>query len=126
MISLNSQWGDIYNFYLLLNDNDHQDEDQWIWLQNQLESAKSIFFFFFFLLGNFLAAAGEKVIIIGHIPPGESPPALYVSWGDTYVNMSAKYADVIVGHFYGHTHSDEVRKFFFFSSDFFFFPFSSR
>lgn len=47
---------------------------------------------------------GEKVLIVGHIPPGD--PTTIMSYGDFYVPTVAKYRDVIVGQFFGHIHED--------------------
>jgi len=50
---------------------------------------------------------GEKVWIVGHIPPGSSEAVEWFS--GAFQNISAEYADVILGQFWGHSHRDEFR-----------------
>jgi sphingomyelin phosphodiesterase len=47
---------------------------------------------------------GEKVVIIGHIPPGD--PTTIESYGEFYVPLVANYSNVIVGQLFGHIHED--------------------
>ena len=56
------------------------------WLEGVLEAAR---------------AAGEKVVVLGHIPPGETDAL--PSYGDYYVDVVSRYADVIVLQLFGHT-----------------------
>lgn len=92
IISVNAQFGDYLNFYLFLEENQQETELQWF--------------------ADTLAAAeenGEKVIIIGHIPPVEAAPSILVDWASVYVSLVNRFSDIIVGQFFGHTHEDEVR-----------------
>ncbi|XZF14379.1 metallophosphoesterase [Chitinophagaceae bacterium MMS25-I14] len=83
---------------------------QMAWLQQQLADA---------------AAAGDKVYLAMHIPPGadaymsrNNPANPTMMWGDTqdkygwqnaFLHMTAQYRQTIAGIFYGHTHMDEFR-----------------
>ena len=78
-----------YNLYTLLNDRTAEYFDQYTWMEFTLEEAMR---------------NGEKVLIIGHIPPGD--PTTIGSYGDFYVPLVAKYRDVVVGQLFGHIHED--------------------
>ena len=78
------------NFYTLLNDQTPEFFNQQKWMEETLAMA---------------AEKGEKVIIIGHIPPGIADTIK--SYGDFYVPVVAKYRDIIVGQLFGHTHEDQ-------------------
>ena len=83
---------------------------QMAWLAQQLKAA---------------AAAGEKVYILMHIPPGldayavstGSPtptmwaqlPTTGINWQDQFLGLVDQHAATVTGLFYGHTHMDEVR-----------------
>lgn len=83
---------------------------QMLWLAEQLQQA---------------AAAGEKVHLIMHIPPGvdayavsqgskkplmwASLPAPGMTWQDQFLGLMNHYAEQVTGIFYGHTHKDELR-----------------
>lgn len=67
VVALDTQFGDIINFYLLLQENQHR--EQFNWLIDVLTNAEK---------------NGEKVIIIGHIPSGLSVPSDYSSYADDY------------------------------------------
>jgi len=90
VIALNSQWGDIINFYLYLLED--QNTEQFSWFVQVLTAAE---------------AAGEKVIIIGHIPPGEAAIKQVSTYATDYVQIVNRFSTTIVGQFYGHTHDDE-------------------
>ncbi|KAH3742966.1 sphingomyelin phosphodiesterase [Pelomyxa schiedti] len=69
------------------------------WLQETLDSAQ---------------LANKKVYIIGHIPPGidaykKYQPMWEMTWLNQYVNIVYDYRDIILGTFWGHIHSDEMR-----------------
>ncbi|KAG1683692.1 Sphingomyelin phosphodiesterase [Nymphon striatum] len=82
IISINSNYCNNQNWWLLVNSTDPAQELQW--LVFQLQKAEK---------------AREKVHIIGHIPPG-SPDCLFV------------YQDTVVAQFYGHAHVDEFQIFY--------------
>eukprot|EP01104_Vermistella_antarctica_P019293 TRINITY_DN7499_c0_g1_i1.p1 TRINITY_DN7499_c0_g1~~TRINITY_DN7499_c0_g1_i1.p1 ORF type:complete len:633 (-),score=129.19 TRINITY_DN7499_c0_g1_i1:12-1910(-) len=88
MVSLNMQYCDINNFWLILNDTDPT--GQLRWLDGVLSRALE---------------AGEPVYIIGHIPPADST-CLY-KYANQYRKIAIKYANIIVGQFFGHTHDEE-------------------
>lgn len=93
IITLNMNYCNNKNWWLLLNDTDPAAELQW--LIYELQSAEF---------------ANEKVHIIGHIPPGMSD-CLKV-WSRNYYSIIARYESTIVAQFFGHTHSDEFEVFY--------------
>ena len=81
------------NWWLLLNSTDPADE--LTWLINELQSSELI---------------GERVLIIGHIPPG-SNDCLQV-WSSNYYRIVNRYESTIAAQFFGHTHQDEFQLFY--------------
>lgn len=79
--------------WLLLNSTDPATELQW--LIYELQSAEF---------------SGEKVHIIGHIPPGHSD-CLKV-WSRNYYAIINRYESTITAQFFGHTHFDEFEVFY--------------
>lgn len=83
---------------------------QMLWLAEQLKQA---------------AAAGDKVHLLMHIPPGvdayaaakgsatplmwASLPAPGLTWQDQFLGLINHYSATVTGLFYGHTHMDELR-----------------
>ncbi len=72
------------------------------WLETQLAQARRM---------------GQKVWILGHVPPGISPgggalcggkPTMYLAT-DRLANLMMQYADIIRLGIFAHTHSDEIR-----------------
>mmetsp|Transcript_5140 Transcript_5140/g.16546 ORF Transcript_5140/g.16546 Transcript_5140/m.16546 type:complete len:448 (-) Transcript_5140:431-1774(-) len=52
-------------------------------------------------------AASERVYLVGHIFPGDGEANdLYT---ETYLQLAAEYADIIVHHVYGHAHTDRFQ-----------------
>ncbi|KAL5004721.1 hypothetical protein ScPMuIL_018177 [Solemya velum] len=93
ILSFNSDYGYNFNFYIILNDQIPQFQQMKTFMINTLESARK---------------AGEKVIIIGHIAPGDLDST--VNWyGDFYVDLVANYSDTIVLQTFAHTHHDEFK-----------------
>jgi len=90
IIGLNTAWGDNLNFYLMLQEN--QQQPQFDWLEKTLLQAR---------------AQKEKVIVLGHIPTGDTLPAAYSNYARKYVDFMTQFKDIIVGQFFGHTHNDE-------------------
>lgn len=88
IISINSQFGYLFNFYTLLPDQS-QAQLQFDWLNATLASA---------------FAAGEKVIIAAHIPMGRWDTLNW--WAEAYHNIVSPFASIIVGQFTGHVHAD--------------------
>jgi len=93
MISLNMNYCNNKNWWLLLNSTDPAQELQW--LIYELQSAE---------------LKGEKVHILGHIPPGHSD-CLKV-WSHNYYRIVNRYESTIAGQFFGHTHFDEYEVFY--------------
>ncbi|KAB0799106.1 hypothetical protein PPYR_06986 [Photinus pyralis] len=93
VISLNTNYCNIFSWWLLLNNTDPAKELDW--LVNQLEQAEN---------------NDEKVHIIGHIPPGSSD--CMKTWSHNFNEIVNRYQNVIKAQFYGHTHSDEFQLFY--------------
>lgn len=73
--------------------------NQWAYIKKELDGAK---------------AANQKVLVVAHIPPGFSERS-YVSEfkskydNDNYLKSFEGYGDMIIGHVYGHQHTDAFR-----------------
>lgn len=93
IISINMNYCNNLNWWLLLNTTDPAGE--LTWLVNELQLAE---------------LKGEKVHIIGHIPPGNSD-CLRV-WSDNYYNIINRYESTVIAQFFGHTHMDEYEVFY--------------
>lgn len=90
IIAINCFLCDSMNFYLLRNPTDPWNQIDA--LRKTLQSAED---------------AGEKVFIIGHIPPGDTT---YMNECNLRYNvLMERYQNIIRGQFYGHTHNDEIR-----------------
>ena len=88
LISLNMNYCNPLNWWLFINDTDPA--GQLVWFRDQLQAAED---------------AGDKVHVIGHIPPGDG---CLKAWSWTYHKIVNRYADTVRGQFYGHTHKDDV------------------
>jgi len=88
IIGINSEMGDNFNTWLILNNTDPG--NMLAWLRKELYQAET---------------SNEKVLIIGHIPPGgrfgES------DWAMRYQVIINRFQNIIVGQMFGHTHQDE-------------------
>lgn len=93
IISLNMNYCNNKNWWLLLNSTDPAKELQWFIYE--LQSAEF---------------SGEKVHVIGHIPPGHSD-CLKV-WSRNYYHIINRYESTIAAQFFGHTHFDEFELFY--------------
>ncbi|CAG9816256.1 unnamed protein product [Phaedon cochleariae] len=93
LISLNMNYCNNKNWWLLLNSTDPATELQWFIYE--LQSAEF---------------NGEKVHVIGHIPPGHSD-CLKV-WSRNYYAIISRYESTITSQFFGHTHYDEFEVFY--------------
>uniref|UniRef100_A0AC34QIM1 Sphingomyelin phosphodiesterase n=2 Tax=Panagrolaimus sp. JU765 TaxID=591449 RepID=A0AC34QIM1_9BILA len=89
LISLNNALGDTVNFYLYINQTDP--DGTMTWFFEQLEDAER---------------NGQKVQVVAHIPGGGGEAL--EGWAINYYNAATRYEDTIVGHFFGHTHSEEI------------------
>ena len=76
------------NFYALLNEDDPMYDEMKDFMTHTLNNARD---------------SGEKVIIIGHIPPGLYSLDHFSEWLN---ELMVEYSDIIVLHIYGHTHRD--------------------
>eukprot|EP01104_Vermistella_antarctica_P004959 TRINITY_DN15366_c0_g1_i1.p1 TRINITY_DN15366_c0_g1~~TRINITY_DN15366_c0_g1_i1.p1 ORF type:complete len:574 (-),score=87.52 TRINITY_DN15366_c0_g1_i1:107-1828(-) len=90
VISLNTQYFDILNFWNALYLNTSDPGGQLQFLEEALLNASQ---------------SNERVYIIGHIPPNDSF-ALY-PYIDAYLAIVERYNSTIVAHFFGHTHNDQ-------------------
>ncbi|RZF32884.1 hypothetical protein LSTR_LSTR004275 [Laodelphax striatellus] len=93
IISLNMNYCNNKNWWLLLNSTDPAKELQWFIYE--LQSAEF---------------NNEKVHVIGHIPPGHSD-CLKV-WSRNYYTIINRYESTVTAQFFGHTHFDEFELFY--------------
>ncbi|XP_057330103.1 sphingomyelin phosphodiesterase isoform X2 [Microplitis mediator] len=93
ILSVNMNYCNNKNWWLLLNSTDPVSELQW--LVYELQGAEM---------------NGEKVHIIGHIPPGHSD-CLKI-WSRNYYHIINRYESTIAAQFFGHTHYDEFQLFY--------------
>lgn len=93
VISLNMNYCNNKNWWLLLNSTDPATELQWFIYE--LQSAEF---------------SNEKVHVVGHIPPGH-PDCLKV-WSRNFYSIIARYESTVTAQFYGHTHFDEFEVFY--------------
>ncbi|XP_007555851.1 sphingomyelin phosphodiesterase [Poecilia latipinna] len=91
VVSLNMNFCARENFWLLVNSTDPANQLQW--LVQVLQASED---------------RGEKVHIIGHIPPG----LCLGSWSWNYYHIVNRYESTITGQFFGHTHLDEFQMFY--------------
>ncbi|GIY49238.1 sphingomyelin phosphodiesterase [Caerostris darwini] len=93
IISLNMNYCNSLNWWLLVNSTDPTGQLAWLVAQLQMAEDK-----------------GEKVHIIGHIPPGE--PDCLGMWSSNYYKIINRYESTVTAQFFGHTHSDEYEIFY--------------
>ncbi|XP_002733390.1 acid sphingomyelinase-like phosphodiesterase 3b [Saccoglossus kowalevskii] len=72
---------------------------QFDWMENTLEEAKR---------------NNQLVWILAHIPPGHpershSSPWFYEEFNERYIDIISQYADIIIGQFYAHHHTDHFK-----------------
>lgn len=91
VVSLNMNFCARENFWLMVNSTDPANQLQW--LVHILQASED---------------KGEKVHIIGHIPPG----LCLSSWSWNYYHIVNRYENTITGQFFGHTHMDEFQMFY--------------
>ncbi|XP_069827684.1 acid sphingomyelinase-like phosphodiesterase 3b [Dendropsophus ebraccatus] len=98
------------NLYYDSNDitaNMEDPSDQFAWLESQLSNAYE---------------KGEKVYIVGHVPPGyfekkRGKPWFREKFNKRYVEIIQKHHQVIQGQFFGHHHTDSFKMFYSNSGD---------
>lgn len=89
IISLNTNFYYRMNFWLYQEELERDPDGQVQWLVNELDAAEK---------------AGERVYIIGHMPPGEGD-AFHA--GSNYIDQVVnRYSTTIAAMFFGHTHVD--------------------
>ncbi|CAH0561026.1 unnamed protein product, partial [Brassicogethes aeneus] len=93
LISLNNNYCHTLSWWLLVNSTDPASE--LTWLVYELEQAE---------------IKGEKVHIIGHIPPGSSD--CMKVWSKNYNVIVNRFENTIVAQYYGHSHADEFEVFY--------------
>ncbi|XP_011505408.1 PREDICTED: sphingomyelin phosphodiesterase-like [Ceratosolen solmsi marchali] len=93
ILSVNTNYCNNKNWWLLINSTDPVSELQWLIYELQGAEINS-----------------EKVHIIGHIPPGHSD-CLKV-WSRNYYHIINRYESTITAQFFGHTHYDEFEIFY--------------
>ena len=93
VVSLNMNYCMNKNLWLLLNSTDPAHQLQWLVYELQLAEF-----------------AGEKVHILGHVPPGHVDCVRV--WSRNFNEIINRYADTVTGQFYGHTHVDEFQLFY--------------
>ena len=93
IISLNDNYCNNENWWLLINNADPAGELQW--LIKVLQGAED---------------NKEKVHIIGHMPVGRSTCLKHWSWN--YYKIINRYESIILGQFFGHTHQDHFELYF--------------
>lgn len=89
IISLNMNYGNNLNFWLFRDSNDPADE--LAWLTSELGKAE---------------AKGEKVHLLGHIPPGNED-CLRI-WSRNFHQIVNRFENTVTAQFYGHSHFDEI------------------
>ncbi|XP_070394579.1 sphingomyelin phosphodiesterase-like [Dermacentor albipictus] len=89
LISLNTNFCYNFNFWLFVNSTDPG--NQLRWLVDELLDAERV---------------GDKVHLIGHIPPGL--PDCLDTWSAMFHRIVERFSSTVVGQFYGHTHYDEA------------------
>ncbi|XP_046910955.2 sphingomyelin phosphodiesterase-like [Dermatophagoides farinae] len=93
IISLNTNFCNTQNWWVLLNATDPGQQLEWL-IQQLTESER----------------LGEMVQIIGHVPPGSNDCAQI--WSMNYNQIINRFASIIKGQFFGHTHNDEFEIFY--------------
>jgi len=95
VISLNMNYCNYMNPYLILSFMTADPGDMLAWLISTLQDAEN---------------AKERVYIIGHIPPGAKECPSHWSFG--FNQIVDRYEDTIIGQYYGHTHYDQFEVFY--------------
>ncbi|XP_014677717.1 PREDICTED: sphingomyelin phosphodiesterase-like [Priapulus caudatus] len=93
LLSLNMNYCNDMNWWLMINMTDPNGE--LAWLINQLQDAENV---------------GDKVHIIGHIPPGTND--CLKAWSNNYYKIINRYESTVRAQFFGHTHRDHFQLFY--------------
>ncbi|XP_065838310.1 sphingomyelin phosphodiesterase-like [Oscarella lobularis] len=92
VISLNVNYCSNLNFWVFINETDPAGQLQW--LVNELQDAEN---------------KGQKVHIIGHIPPNKG---CLTAWSANYEKIVNRYENTIAAQIYGHTHETHISVYF--------------
>ncbi|CAI2344152.1 unnamed protein product [Caenorhabditis sp. 36 PRJEB53466] len=93
LVSLNTGFCEVTNFFLYLNQSDP--DSSMSWFVNELfESEKK----------------GEQVYVLAHIPPGDSE--CLEGWSFNYYRVIQRFASTVSAQFFGHDHLDYFTVFF--------------
>ncbi|GMS83288.1 hypothetical protein PENTCL1PPCAC_5463, partial [Pristionchus entomophagus] len=90
LISINSVYCSVWNFYIYLNQTDPDGTLTWL-VDELLDSEKR----------------GEKVHIISHIPAGDD--YCLKGWAHNFYEIVNRFENTIAAQFYGHTHWDQFQ-----------------
>jgi len=90
VLSYNSEFGSLDNFYSVLNYDEPDYGEMLQWMEDSLSEAR----------GN-----GEKVIMLGHHPTGGSSKV--PGYNRFITDLCSRYGDVIILHLLGHNHDDK-------------------
>ncbi|KAI0221359.1 hypothetical protein L0F63_002569 [Massospora cicadina] len=95
ILVLNNNLFYTYNYYALLDPTNPDPNGMFSWMISELQGAE---------------AAGQRVYIASHIPPGSTD--FYQHWSDSYHRIIERYAHLLSAQFYGHLHTDEFEVFY--------------
>nr|XP_002130732.2 sphingomyelin phosphodiesterase-like [Ciona intestinalis] len=87
-----------------LNTNFCYTENWWVWL-DPVDPSGMLQWFVKVLTS--AEMSGEKVQVIGHVPPGKQPDCIE-SWSFNYIRILERFQHIITAQFFGHTHNDEI------------------
>jgi len=93
IVTINTNFCYTNNFWIIYNAVDPEGHLQWF--SDTMHAAEQ---------------AGEKVWIVGHVPPGSGD--CWSKWSMQFLRVINRYEAIIMAQFYGHTHNDEIRVFF--------------
>ncbi|KAL0491659.1 sphingomyelin phosphodiesterase A [Acrasis kona] len=85
---INTQYADVLNFYNYKNSSNPDPGALVSTTRQWLSEAEQ---------------AGEKVLLLGHIPPQATEP-----WNKALLQLSKQYSKTILGQMYGHNHKDKI------------------
>ena len=93
VISINSNYCNDENWWILLSSGDPGHQHQW--LVDTLTNAE---------------LNKERVILLGHIPPGENDQVEFCS--EMFFKIINRFGNTVRAQFYGHTHWDQIKIFY--------------
>lgn len=93
IIALNNNVCYTYNWWILLQSRDQDDQLQWL-METLLQAEKD----------------NEFVHILAHIPPGDV--SCLIAWSKAFRKIVNRFSHIISAQFNGHTHNDELKVFY--------------